>query len=236
MLTQNEISKLNKCLLNDHLILEVEMNVITKEGLNLRNRLNSGDVLTNSELMALPYSESLAQVKITDKDDLHWFTAYSIANGRDFQSLFETDKFEYLSLFIDNENVSLQFKEKLKTYGLQDNFQSNGATTITVSFPEKSKTNVVVNKYQWPDGNNMTVNCPNCGSAIEVQSSGVKEIGLPLTLNVDEGDIYRLARDVSDQLSIIINSVEKDNAKEVIAVAAGEIQWLVQNSCEEKGN
>jgi len=64
--------------------------------------------------MALLYSESLAQKKTTDKDDLHWFLAYSIVNGRDLQSLLEMGYFKCLSLFIDNENVSLQFKEKSK--------------------------------------------------------------------------------------------------------------------------
>lgn len=136
MLSGKELSKLNKCLLNDHLIIEVELNVITKESCMLRERLNCGGVLTASEFMALPYSESLKQVKVTDIDDLHWFTAYAIANGHDLQSLFETDYYEYLSLFIDNENVSLQFKEKLKFYGLHEAFQCNGATSITISFPE----------------------------------------------------------------------------------------------------
>lgn len=135
MLSDTDISALNKCLLNVHILLEVEINIITKESSELRNRLNNGDALTNSELMALPYSEPLAQIKITDSDDLHWFTAYAIANGRDLQSLFGTDDFDYLSLFIDAENVSLQFKEKLKCYGLLEAFQSSGATSLTISFP-----------------------------------------------------------------------------------------------------
>ncbi|WP_241389419.1 G-protein coupled receptor [Serratia entomophila] len=44
---------------------------------------------------------------------------------------------------------------------------------------------------------------------------------------------YSLAIDVNECLSTIIDAVEKDNAKEVIATAAGEIQWLVQKFCEK---
>ncbi|EPR0413840.1 hypothetical protein ACUZIR_004245, partial [Enterobacter asburiae] len=76
--------------------------------------------------------------KITDKKDIHWLTAYAIANGRDLQSLFETNEFAYLTLFIDNENVSTQFKEWLIAYDLIDAFLSNNATGITISFPERN--------------------------------------------------------------------------------------------------
>ncbi|EDE0699054.1 TPA: hypothetical protein ACXG6N_004862, partial [Escherichia coli] len=77
--------------------------------------------------------------KITDKNDIQWLTAYAIANGRDLQSLFETSEFEYLTLFIDGENVSSQFKEWLIAYDLIDAFQSSESTGITISFPEKAK-------------------------------------------------------------------------------------------------
>ncbi len=60
----------------------------------------------------------------------------------------------------------------------------------------------------------------------------IKNLEFDPTLD-DDDDIYKLARDVSDQLSIIINAVGKDNAKEVIALAAGEIQSLAQKACEE---
>ena len=138
MLSQNEISKLNKCLLNDHLLLEVEVNVITRESAGLRERLNSGDILTSAELIALPYSESLMHKKITHENELQWLTAYSIANGRDLQSLFRINNVNYLTLFIDNENVNFQLKDKLKAHGLLDAFQSSGTNTITISYPEKS--------------------------------------------------------------------------------------------------
>lgn len=137
MLTDKDIATLNNCLLGDHLLLEVELSVVTEESAKLRDRLNSGDKLACSEIMALPYSKSLAVKKITDKNDIQWITAYAIANGRDLQSLFETSDFTYLTLFIDNENVSPQFKEWLTAYDLIDAFQSSNATGITISFPEK---------------------------------------------------------------------------------------------------
>lgn len=104
MLSKNEISKLNKCLLNDHILFDVELNC------------------------------TATQVKVTDYDDLQWLTAYNIANGRDLQSIFNSGDFEYISAFIDKENVNLQFRDKLKSYGLLDDFQCEGAV-ILISFP-----------------------------------------------------------------------------------------------------
>ncbi|EJO5424760.1 hypothetical protein NRQ36_004413 [Salmonella enterica] len=139
MLTDKDIAILNNCLLDDHLLLEVEQYFVSTESATIRDRLNSGESLTNEELRKLPYSESLSEKKITDKNDMQWLTAYAIANGRDLQSLFETSDFEYLTLFIDNENVSSQFKEWLIAYDLIDAFQSSESTGITISFPEKAK-------------------------------------------------------------------------------------------------
>ncbi|EKN3347823.1 hypothetical protein O8E94_003152 [Yersinia ruckeri] len=137
MLTDKEISALNNCLLDDHLLLEVELNVVTEESAKLRDRLNSGDKLTCTAITALPYSESLVVKKITDKNDIQLLTAYAIANGRDLQSLFETSEFEYLTLFIDYENVTSQFKEWLIAYNVIDALLSSNATGITISFPVK---------------------------------------------------------------------------------------------------
>ncbi|HID6057282.1 hypothetical protein [Escherichia coli] len=139
MLTDKDIAILNNCLLDDHLLLEVEQYFVSTESATIRDRLNSGESLTNEELRKLPYSESLSEKKITDKNDIQWLTAYAIANGRDLQSLFETSEFEYLTLFIDGENVSSQFKEWLIAYDLIDAFQSSESTGITISFPEKAK-------------------------------------------------------------------------------------------------
>ncbi|WP_329487534.1 hypothetical protein [Citrobacter freundii] len=139
MLTDKDIAILNNCLLDDHLLLEVEQYFMSTESATIRDRLNSGESLTNEELRKLPYSESLSEKKITDKNDIQWLTAYAIANGRDLQSLFETSEFEYLTLFIDGENVSSQFKEWLIAYDLIDAFQSSESTGITISFPEKAK-------------------------------------------------------------------------------------------------
>jgi hypothetical protein len=47
---------------------------------------------------------------------------------------------------------------------------------------------------------------------------------------------FSLARDVSDQLSIIVNALGKDNAQEIILAAAGEIQSLVQKDCIDRSN
>lgn len=137
MLTDKDIAILNNCLLDNHLLLEIEKYFVSTESAIIRDRLNSGESLTNEELWELPYSESLSVKRITDKNDIQWLTAYAIANGRDLQSLFETSDFKYLTLFIDNENVSSQFKEWLISYNLIDAFQSSDATGITISFPEK---------------------------------------------------------------------------------------------------
>lgn len=47
-------------------------------------------------------------------------------------------------------------------------------------------------------------------------------------------DTFALARDVSDQLSIIVNAFDKDNVQEIIVAAAGEIQSLVQKDCIDR--
>lgn len=47
---------------------------------------------------------------------------------------------------------------------------------------------------------------------------------------------FSLARDVSDQLSIIVNAFEKDNAQQIIVAAAGEIQSLVQKDCMDRSH
>ncbi|EKN4845629.1 hypothetical protein ACVHK9_004649 [Citrobacter freundii] len=137
MLTDKDIAILNNCLLDDHLLIEIEKYFVSTESATIRERLNSGESLTNEELWKLPYSESLSVKRITDKNDIQWLTAYAIANGRDLQSLFETSEFKYLTLFIDGENVSSQFKEWLIVYNLIDAFQSSDTTGVTISFPEK---------------------------------------------------------------------------------------------------
>lgn len=52
----------------------------------------------------------------------------------------------------------------------------------------------------------------------------------------DNEDTFSLARDVSDQLSIIVNAFDKDNAQEIIVAAAGEIQSLVQKDCIDRSH
>ncbi|MCZ8812474.1 hypothetical protein OM195_20905 [Escherichia albertii] len=56
-------------------------------------------------------------------------------------------------------------------------------------------------------------------------------------INNDDNEVdFALARDVSDQLSIIVNAFEKDNAQEIIVAAAGEIQSLVQKDCIDRSH
>lgn len=136
MLTDKEISALNNCVLDNHILLEVERYFISTESVSIRDRLNDGELLTVNELNLLPYSESLEVKRITDKNDIQWLTAYAIEKGRDLQPLFETKEFKYLTLFIDNENITSQFKEWLMAYDLIDAFQSSKSTGITISFPE----------------------------------------------------------------------------------------------------
>ncbi|EPO3921832.1 hypothetical protein ACT99I_004481 [Salmonella enterica subsp. houtenae serovar [1],40:z4,z23:-] len=53
----------------------------------------------------------------------------------------------------------------------------------------------------------------------------------------DDNEVdFALARDVSDQLSIIVNAFEKDNAQQIIVAAAGEIQSLVQKDCIDRSH
>lgn len=53
----------------------------------------------------------------------------------------------------------------------------------------------------------------------------------------DDNEVdFALARDVSDQLSIIVNAFKKDNAQEIIVAAAGEIQSLVQKDCIDRSH
>lgn len=55
-----------------------------------------------------------------------------------------------------------------------------------------------------------------------------------LNISIDNEVDFALARDVSDQLSIIVNALGKDNAQEIILAAAGEIQSLVQKDCIDR--
>lgn len=47
-------------------------------------------------------------------------------------------------------------------------------------------------------------------------------------------DVYALAQDVNRHLSTIMNAFDKNNIKEIIAAAAGEIQSLVQKDCDKR--
>ncbi|WP_337263664.1 MULTISPECIES: hypothetical protein [unclassified Serratia (in: enterobacteria)] len=48
-----------------------------------------------------------------------------------------------------------------------------------------------------------------------------------------EEERYRLAQNVNEQLSLILHAVGKEDAKDVIAMAAGKIQLWVQNAGEK---
>lgn len=86
--------------------------------------------------------DSLALAKVTDNDDVRWFVAYSILRGRDLQSLFRAGDYEYLTLFIYDENVNGDLKDKLNKYGLLNTSLTELPTTISISFPEKRYTGV----------------------------------------------------------------------------------------------
>lgn len=107
MLTNHEIDTLNCCLPSDHILL------------------------------ALENSEHLGEVKITASKEIQWLTAFSVATGRDLQSIFESDEYIYYTLFIDRKYINHQLKELLDKYDLLDTFQTNPSANITLSFPVK---------------------------------------------------------------------------------------------------
>ncbi|EPC0068421.1 hypothetical protein ACRWP7_003329 [Escherichia coli] len=117
MLLQDEVVVLGQCLeVDNHILVQIDTNNFVPD--------------------------SLALAKVTDNDDVRWFVAYSILRGRDLQSLFRAGDYEYLTLFIDDENVNGDFKDKLKKYGLLNTFLTESPTTISISYPEKRYTSV----------------------------------------------------------------------------------------------
>lgn len=137
MLTNHEIDTLNCCLPSDHILLALEKWMLTEKSHHLRDRFNIGERLTGEELVGLPYSEHLGEVKITASKEIQWLTAFSVATGRDLQSIFESDEYIYYTLFIDRKYINHQLKELLDKYDLIDTFQTNPSANITLSFPEK---------------------------------------------------------------------------------------------------
>ncbi|EBK5610454.1 hypothetical protein FAZ65_21895 [Salmonella enterica subsp. enterica] len=112
MLKQFEIDKLSSCMISNHLILGVELRS------DWPNILNS--------------------VKVTNDDDLRWFLSYSIVHGRDLQSLFGSDSFDYQTLFVDGGGINKEFEDKLNHYGLIEAYKKESRPLITISFPEVS--------------------------------------------------------------------------------------------------
>lgn len=135
MLTGTEMDVLNRLLPSEHLLFELETRTVTEAGSRLRERLNQGETLTEGELLALPHSESLGEVKITDADDMQWLTGFVIAVGRDLQSIFETDTHAYYTLFIDSKFINEQVRALLDKYGLLRTLQTNPSASIALSFP-----------------------------------------------------------------------------------------------------
>lgn len=137
MLTKHEIDKLNICLPSDYILLALEKSMVTEKSHHLRDRFNIDERLTGEELVGLPYSEHLGKIKITASEEIQWLTAFSVATGRDLQSIFEPDEYIYYTLFIDRKYINHQLKKLLDKYDLLYTFQTNPSVNITLSFPVK---------------------------------------------------------------------------------------------------
>lgn len=137
MLTKNEIKRLySDCLLDDHILIEVDNVEYSEESLLLRDAFNFGDGIKKEDLFKLPTSETLYSEKITEKEDLTLIINYVEKQGRDFQSLFCIKNTNYLSLFVDKENINEEFRNKiLEKYFYTINFKDI-KFELCISFPE----------------------------------------------------------------------------------------------------
>lgn len=136
MLNKNEMELLEKCMTQDHAIIEIELYETNSEKEELRDKFNSGEHLTIAEMFNLPCSSILIQTKINDKKELSFIKSFSIQYGKDLQPLFEIEDQPYLSLFISHKDVDIEFQKILKEYKLLDHFLSSKDTGICISFPE----------------------------------------------------------------------------------------------------
>lgn len=111
MLTNSEKQVLTRCVLDEHFIVQVEVNN--------------------------PLPGSVSSVSITDQNELSWLLNYSIQHGRDLQSLFRVGVCDYMTLYIDGDNINYDFEQKLLNFGLIESYRKESPTAITISFPEK---------------------------------------------------------------------------------------------------
>lgn len=111
MLTESEKQDLDKCVLDDHFIVQVEVNN--------------------------PLPGSVLSVTVTDKNELSWLLNYSVQHGRDLQSLFRIGVCDYMTLYIDGDNINNHFEQRLLNLGLIELYRKESPTAITISFPEK---------------------------------------------------------------------------------------------------
>ena len=128
---------LSDCDLTSHALLSVDNFVINEESEKLRNHVNQGGQLTNNEFSLSPYSESLSEIHVNDKKDLHFLINQSKKFGQYLQPLFDSNGVSYFSLFIKHESVNGEMEDFLDKYGLLSLFKSNERTELCVSFPEK---------------------------------------------------------------------------------------------------
>lgn len=133
----NYFKSLSDCDLASHALLSVDNFVINEESEKLRDFLNQGGKLNNDELSLLPCSESMGEIKVDDKKDLHFLINQSKKVGQYLQPLFDADGISYFSLFIKHESVNGEMEGFLDKYGLLSLFKSNECTELCVSFPEK---------------------------------------------------------------------------------------------------
>lgn len=85
----------------------------------------------------LPYSEATHEIRIDNKEDLHFLGEYSKDKGRDLQPLFQIDGKIFLSLFFSSDAINKHMETFLEKYDLLTLLKSHDAALLCVSFPEK---------------------------------------------------------------------------------------------------
>jgi hypothetical protein len=153
-----------------------------------------------------------ADIKITETSLYDRISQHVLQYGEDLQGMFDDEKYEYMSCFIRDVAAFRAEFENEELLAPLFNHGKGEATEFLISFPE-------------------SVNHDKAESFIKVNLANryIKK-------GDDNEDTFALARDVSDQLSIIVNAFDKYNAQKIIVAAAGEIQSLVQNDCSNRSD
>lgn len=96
-----------KCFLNDHALLTLYKIFESEESIKNRNKFNNGEALTKDELLNLPYSEQVDEIRITNSSFLEYLVKFCSQYGFDGQSLFAIKNVSYYTIFINPTSIKI---------------------------------------------------------------------------------------------------------------------------------